>query len=72
MTGNVWEWVNSLYRLYPYNARDGREDQSTPGERVIRGGSWDDTGHSLPVAYRFGLSPDFYSRGIGFRCARSP
>ncbi|MEP7289061.1 MAG: SUMF1/EgtB/PvdO family nonheme iron enzyme [Chloroflexota bacterium] len=37
-TGNVGEWVNSLYKPYPYVANDGREDlEDTISQRVIRG-----------------------------------
>ena len=38
MAGNLFEWTNSLYKPYPYNAADGREDSTGNGSRVIRGG----------------------------------
>ncbi|MCF7674744.1 MAG: SUMF1/EgtB/PvdO family nonheme iron enzyme [Akkermansiaceae bacterium] len=39
MHGNVAEWTRSRYQTYPY-ADDARNDLATPGERVVRGGSW--------------------------------
>jgi formylglycine-generating enzyme required for sulfatase activity/uncharacterized caspase-like protein len=42
MSGNVWEWTRSRYRLYPYQPSNDREDsRPTRNEmRVIRGGSF--------------------------------
>ena len=42
MVGSVWQWTRSRYRPYPYDSRDGREDEpADERERyVVRGGSW--------------------------------
>jgi iron(II)-dependent oxidoreductase len=42
MAGNVWEWVHSLDKPYPYIQNDGREDANSTAPRVLRGGSWED------------------------------
>lgn len=71
MSGNVLEWVNSLYKPYPYDAADGREDPNdTTGDRVYRSGwgSYIDFGVSSPI--RFHDKPDTRDWFIGFRCAR--
>ncbi|MEZ4631151.1 MAG: SUMF1/EgtB/PvdO family nonheme iron enzyme [Deinococcales bacterium] len=39
MSGNVWEWVSSQYKAYPYLASDGREQEAGSNVRVMRGGS---------------------------------
>jgi formylglycine-generating enzyme required for sulfatase activity len=75
LAGNVAEWTSSLYRPYPYDAADGREDPAARGERVTRGGDhvFDATPDKL-VSYRragFSRDPDTGHRHIGFRCALS-
>jgi formylglycine-generating enzyme required for sulfatase activity len=71
MAGNAWEWVNSLDYPYPYNAGDGRENVNTAGNRVRRGGSWDNESYNIRVSVRFGEKPSIVFSNFGFRCARS-
>jgi formylglycine-generating enzyme required for sulfatase activity len=71
MSGNVFEWVSTLYRPYPYVADDGREDPTnTTDQRVYRSGwgSYIDFGVSAPI--RFRAAPDSRDWFLGFRCAR--
>jgi formylglycine-generating enzyme required for sulfatase activity len=71
MSGNVWEWVSSLYQDYPY----GNDHESAPNStdrRGRRGGSWDDDETSyLRSADRVRSEPSGWNEVVGFRCARS-
>ena len=72
LAGNVWEWVSSAYRLYPYDASDGREDLEPGPVRVTRGGGHDSSAEEIRSTERGrNLSRDYRSghRNIGFRCA---
>lgn len=69
--GNVWEWVSSLYKLYPYSSNDGREDLFANGSRVLRGGAYDGQAMDVRSAYRNRLDPTYHDFVVGFRCARS-
>jgi len=70
MAGNVWEWVSSGYRPYPYDPQDGREDSNATIPRVIRGGSWGNDKHNIRSANRnYGIQTN-RSALIGFRCAK--
>ncbi len=72
LSGNVSEWVSSLYKPYPYNATDGREDLNAIGARVLRGGAWSDKDTDLLSSSRSKLLPSNQSDHFGFRCATSP
>ncbi len=70
LAGNVWEWTSSLYRDYPYQADDGREDMGAGSARVLRGGSWSNNGRSARCASRYVNVPGYFLIDIGFRvCA---
>lgn len=75
LSGNVWEWCNSVLREYPYRADDGRENADGVGTvdvRVVRGGSWADDRINVRCAYREFNSPDGRANNIGFRVVIAP
>lgn len=72
MSGNVWEWCQSLYKPYPYLADDGREDLEAGGSRVLRGGSWGYPQGRARCTYRADLLPDYWNSGVGFRVVVAP
>jgi formylglycine-generating enzyme required for sulfatase activity len=70
MAGNVWEWVGSLYKPYPYDANDGREDMNSSDTRVLRGGSWGNIDSYVRSAFRYWDNPTNTNSDYGFRCSR--
>jgi formylglycine-generating enzyme required for sulfatase activity len=72
MSGNVWEWTQSLFKLGPYDLEDGRENLRTPGDRVLRGGSWEFTSVGTSCEYRYKFSPVNRDYRIGFRACVAP
>ncbi len=73
MSGNVFEWTRSLYRRYPYQPNDGREDETDRPVRVQRGGAYLSSPDRARCAFRHWLSPP-HGRGeyTGFRVVVSP
>ena len=71
MSGNLFEWCQSLFRDYPYQAADGRENLEAGGSRVLRGGSWGLNRRGARCAYRSDYHPDGLS-SLGFRVVVSP
>ena len=72
MAGNVWEWTRSLYKPYPYVAKDGREDEKSSDYRILRGGSFSDGSNYARCSFRFGFDPYDWFGSYGFRVVLSP
>ena len=77
MSGNVTEWTQSVYRTYnrqhPYVDDDDRNHDETPGERVLRGGSWYTASIAvLYIPYRENFRPDVKTPYLGFRIVARP
>jgi formylglycine-generating enzyme required for sulfatase activity len=67
MHGNVSEWTRSLYKPYPYDEVDGRNDLAAPGQRVVRGGSWFDRPKRGTSAFRLPYEAYQKVHNVGFR-----
>ena len=67
MAGNVWEWTNSLWKGYPYQAGDGREDLKAGGSRVGRGGSFNYNRRRMRSADHSNRNPGNRNFLVGFR-----
>ncbi|KKK76432.1 hypothetical protein LCGC14_2863710 [marine sediment metagenome] len=67
MHGNAAEWTRSLYRPYPYQEGDGRNDPAAAGPRVVRGGSFHDRPHRARSAFRLAYPAWAGVYGVGFR-----
>ncbi len=75
MAGNVWEWTSSLWGQnwekpdfgYPYDPKDGREEPTAGGRRVVRGGSFDYLQLSVRCAFRLWFDAGNRLFDVGFR-----
>ena len=68
MAGNVCEWTSSLYKPYPCDVTDGREDLDAEDRRVLRVGLWFGSPVTGRCSFRDRDDPDFFSGAISFRC----
>jgi formylglycine-generating enzyme required for sulfatase activity len=70
MAGNVWEYCSSIDSPYPYRGDDGRENlQVYSHERILRGGSWQDSQLMARVAARWNDRGDRKSvKGVRLAC----
>jgi formylglycine-generating enzyme required for sulfatase activity len=71
MAGNVWEWTRSVYKAYPYDPADGREDLKAGDNmrRVLRGGAFGNLAWRVRSAFRGSDLPGFAYWDRGFRVA---
>ena len=71
MHGNVSEWCADGVREYTSEAiTDPMGATGAGGDRVLRGGSWNDRARNVRSAYRLAPHPGRRYYGVGFRCAR--
>jgi len=71
MSGNVYEWVQTLYKSYPYSPNDGREQLNLDQGRVLRGGSYSANSMRIRCFFRGGHHPYDGYNGGGVRVFRS-
>jgi len=76
MAGNVWEWVADCYAsdYYVTSPDVNPSGPSCIGDRVLRGGSWNDSSKFIQLTHRYSYPQDHRGFGLnffGFRCALS-
>jgi formylglycine-generating enzyme required for sulfatase activity len=69
MSGNVWEWVQDWYKRYESGRQQDPAGPSSGDNRVLRGGSWNNSAWIVRAALRFNYKPDSRYNNHGFRLA---
>ena len=71
--GNVFEWVQDVYREELEEGEDPLSEGSwfSGSFRVVRGGGWYDYARYLRSAYRHYFNPGYEYYGVGFRLVRT-
>jgi formylglycine-generating enzyme required for sulfatase activity len=67
LAGNVREWVEDEYNVYPGGNPAATSDFGS-GLRVVRGGSWNENHIVAQSFHRFAYAPDDVGDNTGFRC----
>jgi formylglycine-generating enzyme required for sulfatase activity len=68
--GNAAEWVNDWYNPDAYASSPATDPRgpSSGTERVVRGGSYQDSADGLRVSRRNRMPPGQSAPDVGFRC----
>jgi formylglycine-generating enzyme required for sulfatase activity len=69
MTGNVSQWTADWKSNYASGAVTDPTGPPAGTERVVRGGSWADTGMGARLSIRYSAEPGYSQNTVGFRCA---
>ena len=72
MIGNLWEWVDDCWNPTLAEIKPDGSVRTTGdcNQRVLRGGSWDNSPANTRSAVRLGKDRTFRDNGIGFRVVR--
>nr|VFK61176.1 MAG: Formylglycine-generating enzyme, required for sulfatase activity, contains SUMF1/FGE domain [Candidatus Kentron sp. TC] len=70
MSGNVWEWTCSLYKLDYDGSEKHCVSKGVDGKRVVRGDGWISTPRNIRSAIRIGNDTNVAYYHLGFRLAR--
>jgi formylglycine-generating enzyme required for sulfatase activity len=72
MHGNIWQWCLDGPRRYETESVKDPIGPLEEGERVLRGGSWDEGARRCRAAFRYGLELGIHNNDIGFRVVLRP
>ena len=69
MSGNVFEWIGDFYQRYPQKGTKPQwANLDERGIRIIRGGSFKESGVIASTYWRVGILAEAEEYDIGFRC----
>jgi formylglycine-generating enzyme required for sulfatase activity len=69
MIGNVWEWCEDGFRLYPTSTFQVKPSEQM--HKIVRGGSFESDQDEVNAFTRYWYDPEKPDHRIGFRCAKT-